>query len=134
MNGSVYLDSTYTGGVAFVVEIPGRQVFSRPHSPASSTDGEMSSAEFSLDEYRAFLRDLRVLVVDDSKTATKLMLRRLQSFLVIGDRYDSDMVVASTGEEALEICRADARFDLIIIDENMQPAGKYGVIACGSLQ
>lgn len=71
----------------------------------------------------SILKHLRVLVVDDSKAACKLLLRRLQS-CVRGYWNTKNAVIAHTAEQALELCKTfDFSFDVVIIDQNMQPAG-----------
>jgi CheY-like chemotaxis protein len=63
--------------------------------------------------------NLRMLFVDDSAAALKLLVRRFKMA-----RSDIDAVLATTGEEALALCEAQGgAFDVVVLDENMQSTG-----------
>ena len=117
MKGRVYLSDEYSEGSRFIVELSGGTLSpSENREVASSKDGNF--VVHHLRQPSELLPDrLSVLLVDDSTAACKLLVRRLKSL-----RCNVSTFVASTGEEALRLCEEKA-FDLILLDENMQPAG-----------
>ena len=67
---------------------------------------------------RLSVRHMRVLLVDDNKTAIKLRMRTLQACIrgSSNTTLSNHVIIAYTGEEAIEICEKDqGRFDLVII-------------------
>jgi two-component system chemotaxis response regulator CheY len=64
---------------------------------------------------------MRVLIVDDSKTARAMCKR------VLPDRLRQDLSEASGGREALEACRAQ-HVELMFLDLNMPDVDGYQVL------
>ena len=126
MSGRLYLDSSYSKGASFVVELPGGREdgakafgrrLSRKGSLYISNTGEIVfSADF-------VPLNLAVLLVDDSKAATRLLRRRLEMCSNQAKSWDY-WAVAQTAEEALELCKQNGgAYDVIVMDQNMQAAG-----------
>lgn len=61
---------------------------------------------------------VRWLIVDDSKMNRLMLKRRIQTKICT----DSSVKEASSGEEALEICKSET-FDVIVVDQYMEEAG-----------
>ena len=119
MSGRIYLDATYNKGASFVVELPGGLAQSKVEEPKHAP---LLSNSSTVDERYVPLR-LAVLLVDDSKAATKLLRRRIEMCSDRAKSWDFS-VVAQTGEEALALCRANkGAFDVVVMDQNMQAAG-----------
>ena len=75
---------------------------------------------------RLSVRHMRVLLVDDNKTAIKLRMRTLQACIrgSSNTTLSNHVIIAYTGEEAIEICEKDqGRFDLVIIGFRFDGAG-----------
>jgi two-component system chemotaxis response regulator CheY len=64
---------------------------------------------------------MRVLIVDDSKTARIVCKKALPSALT------ADLVEASSGQEALDICRSQ-KIDLMFLDLTMPEIDGYTVL------
>ena len=120
MNGRLYLDAEYARGASFVIEMPGgrsKSIVSRPPSLVLTESNKVD------EKYVPF--NLVVLLVDDSKAATKLLRRRIENCSDRAKSWDLQ-VVARTGEEAIKICRGNkGSFDIVIMDQNMQAAGGF---------
>jgi CheY-like chemotaxis protein len=121
MNGRVFLSDDYVGGSRFVVELKGGVVEDQP--PAATDDNGFAPVDAvvqSKQQLRVQLpANLRLLLVDDSSAALKLLVRRFKMI-----RGDIDTVMAINGEEALALCESKSGgFDVILMDENMQSTG-----------
>jgi CheY-like chemotaxis protein len=103
--GSIELHSTPNRGTTFRLVFP---------SAASATDTTTRAIETVVDEPQ---RCIRILVVEDEE-----QLARMASLVLTQRGYE--VVVASSGEEALERLQRD-RFELIISDLGLGP-GKNG--------
>lgn len=109
----MYLSNDYNDGSRFIVELNGGVLPPPDGARVSNVDTLSIDATPSENLPHRF----SILLVDDSATACKLFIRRLKAL-------QSSIVtsVAATGEEALMLCETNA-FDLIVLDQNMQPAG-----------
>ena len=126
MGGRIYLDSSYSRGASFVVELPGgRRECSRLLDRRMSRTGSLYlqgtvEAVFAADYVPL---NLAVLLVDDSKAATRLLRRRLEMCADRAKSWDC-WAVAQTAEQALELCRQNGgAYDVVVMDQNMQAAG-----------
>ena len=107
MSGTIHFDSdpTIRPGTTCVVRLPltGCEM---PLSSVSQTD------ELPIDE------PLRILLVDDIKMNRIMLKRRLQKYIA----PHSEIIEASTGEDALALCEK-SNFDVIIMDQYMEESG-----------
>ena len=119
MKGGLYLDEQYGNGSCFVVELPGGLSSDIPKVLRKKS---FSKTWNSLTAF--FPRSLRVLLVDDSLTSSRLLQRRLE--MALGPLHSLVVQTALTGEEALSILSpssGDSNFDVVVIDQNMHSAG-----------
>ena len=117
MKGRVYFCDDYSSGSRFIVELTGGILSPIEMEGGGSTKDADFHTHLSQPQSERLPDRLSVLVVDDSAAACKLFVRRLKSL-----RCNVTTFVAATGEEALNLCEERA-FDLIVLDQNMQPAG-----------
>lgn len=112
MNGRLYLNAAYVRGASFVIEMPGgrsKSVVSRPPSLMLSDTNKVD------EKYVSY--NLAVMLVDDSKAATKLLRRRIENCSDRAKSWDLK-AVARTGEEAIQQCRnSGGAFDGVIMDQ-----------------
>ena len=119
MKGGLYLDEEHSNGSCFVVELPGGISLDVPKAIRKKS---FSKTWNSLSAF--FPRSLKVLLVDDSLTSSRLLQRRLEKAL--GPLQSLAVQTALTGEEALRLlCPSsdDGNFDVVVIDQNMHSAG-----------
>jgi CheY-like chemotaxis protein len=111
LGGDLFLSDECTSGSCFVIELTGGT--SQHGIKNESSLALIAKLETKLPE------SMRVLLVDDSVSASKLLTRRL-----LVARGNMTVIRALNGEEALVLCRhAGCAFDLIVMDENMQSTG-----------
>ena len=112
MNGRLYLNAAYVSGASFVMEMLGgrsKTVVSRPLSLMLSDTNKVD------EKYVPY--NLAVMLVDNSKAATKLLRRRIENCSDRAKSWDLK-AVARTGEEAIQQCRnSGGAFDGVIMDQ-----------------
>lgn len=97
--GSLTLLDSSSDGSSFIIELPPSETDAIQKTTANST---------TTDQKIVTPRKLRILVVDDEPALLRAMKRGLS--------IHHKIVVASDGEEALEILKSDNNFDTIICD------------------
>jgi signal transduction histidine kinase len=69
-------------------------------------------------EVKRIEEPIDILIIDDIKMNRSMLQRRIQKAIA----YNASIVMAETGEEALEICKEQS-FDIIICDQYMEETG-----------
>ncbi|MDO9511417.1 MAG: PAS domain S-box protein [Bacteroidales bacterium] len=85
--------------------------FSIPYNAVSKEKTEIIHAEF--DEYNEVeIKNLKILIVEDDKISYSLLFLTLQ-------KISKEVIQAITGVEAVEACRNNPDFDLVLMDIRM---------------
>ena len=112
MNGDIFIKSSRINeGSVFVIKFNNVQ----PHGGETSGESFEPSFEsnFELVELNEnYLKDYKVLVVDDAKENCVLFKMYLED-------YGAQAVCAYNGEEAVQTVKADSSFDIILLDLQM---------------
>mmetsp|Transcript_122199 Transcript_122199/g.182559 ORF Transcript_122199/g.182559 Transcript_122199/m.182559 type:complete len:867 (+) Transcript_122199:404-3004(+) len=87
-------------------------------SKSGSNSGSGDSSSDSNKKVELIQEPISVLIMDDIKMNRSMLKRRLQKAVA----PNADLVLVSTGEEALRVCR-ERSFDIIICDQYMEEAG-----------
>jgi K+-sensing histidine kinase KdpD len=98
MNGSIYLDGTYSAGSSFIIELQGGlnpRVVEEASPPVRSVTQSALRAPSGL----------RLMLVDDSRAASKLLRRRIEMHSEVTRSWTAACEVCFSGEEALKVCR-----------------------------
>ena len=101
-------DPTVKPGTTCIVEMPLR-LCDQPETLEEAPDDTMGG---NIEE------EITFLIIDDIKMIRTMFRRRIKK----GIAPNAIITEASTGEEALEICK-ERTFDIIIVDQHMQEAG-----------
>jgi signal transduction histidine kinase/CheY-like chemotaxis protein len=112
MGGEVTAESVPGEGATFTITLP-RELSRKPEH-----DSVIDPAQEEASENLLF--DRTALVIDDDETAVNLMRRRLS-------RYGYGVIAAGTGEEGLELARAE-KPDLIVLDIFLPGKSGYEVL------
>lgn len=98
MGGTVIANSVYLQGTKMKVVL----------------DQKIAREDSKLDKYEKVLDKKKILLVDDSDASAKIISKMLSDTNVILD-------IVTTGKEALDKIRNKEKYDLILLDEEMQP-------------
>lgn len=79
---------------------------------------EEEKAQLLLDEMQNLTRKLNILIAEDDETSVLLLS-------IVVNEYCNQVLFASTGNEAVEICRNNPNLDLILIDIRMPELNGY---------
>jgi signal transduction histidine kinase/CheY-like chemotaxis protein len=112
MGGEVTAESVPGEGATFTITLP-RELSRKPEH-----DSVIDPAQDEMSDNLLF--DRTALVIDDDETAVNLMRRRLS-------RYGYGVIAAGTGEEGLELARAE-KPDLIVLDIFLPGKSGYEVL------
>lgn len=98
MGGTIIANSVYLQGTKMKVVL----------------DQKIAREDSKLDKYEKVLDKKKILLVDDSEASAKIISKMLSDTNVILD-------IVTTGKEALDKIRNKDKYDLILLDEEMQP-------------
>lgn len=98
MGGTIIANSVYLQGTKMKVVL----------------DQKIAREDSKLDKYEKVLDKKKILLVDDSDASAKIISKMLSDTNVILD-------IVTTGKEALDKIRNKDKYDLILLDEEMQP-------------
>ena len=108
MQGSIEVKSVYGKGSTFILTIPQEIVDNKPIGEFN-IDSKNKEATSSITDIK--FTGIRVLAVDDNGINLKVISKILS-------KYEIDVTVASSGQNAIELCK-NKEFDIILMDQMM---------------